>query len=130
MARFYAPSTIFLDEIDSLMGHRGGGPMKNNGGDESNNEHEGSRRMKTELLMQMDGIHSSSSHTDDTAEYEISGNNHDRSNENITKKLVFVLAASNLVSPLRNILFNEFISTLHKKKLILCEICLFIAMGP
>ncbi|XP_028829883.1 katanin p60 ATPase-containing subunit A-like 2 isoform X2 [Denticeps clupeoides] len=62
LARFHAPSTIFLDELDSVMGQRGSGP----GG-----EHEGSRRMKTELLVQMDGL----SRSDD---------------------LVFVLAASNL----------------------------------
>ncbi|XP_069820937.1 katanin p60 ATPase-containing subunit A-like 2 [Dendropsophus ebraccatus] len=62
LARYHAPSTIFLDELESVMSQRGAGP----GG-----EHEGSRRMKTELLVQMDGL----SRSDD---------------------LVFVLAASNL----------------------------------
>nr|XP_033502370.1 katanin p60 ATPase-containing subunit A-like 2 isoform X3 [Epinephelus lanceolatus] len=62
LARYHAPSTIFLDELESVMSQRG----TNTGG-----EHEGSRRMKTELLVQMDGLARSAD-------------------------LVFVLAASNL----------------------------------
>ncbi|XP_023365984.1 katanin p60 ATPase-containing subunit A-like 2 isoform X3 [Otolemur garnettii] len=62
LARYHAPSTIFLDELESVMSQRGMAP----GG-----EHEGSLRMKTELLVQMDGL----ARSDD---------------------LVFVLAASNL----------------------------------
>lgn len=63
LARHHAPSTIFLDELDSIMS------MRSNGGGTS--DHEGSRRMKTELLMQMDGL-------------------------NRSDDLVFVLGASNL----------------------------------
>uniref|UniRef100_A0A7N0TLD8 AAA+ ATPase domain-containing protein n=1 Tax=Kalanchoe fedtschenkoi TaxID=63787 RepID=A0A7N0TLD8_KALFE len=61
LARHHAPSTIFLDEIDAIISQRG----------ESRSEHEASRRLKTELLIQMDGLTK-------------------------TDELVFVLAATNL----------------------------------
>jgi fidgetin-like protein 1 len=46
VARELAPSILFLDEMDALLSSR-----KSDGG-----EHEASRRLKTEFMVQMDGI--------------------------------------------------------------------------
>lgn len=53
LARYHAPSTIFFDEIDAILGQRGSGSSSSGA---ERMEHEGSRRMKTELLIEMDGL--------------------------------------------------------------------------
>jgi katanin p60 ATPase-containing subunit A1 len=72
-ARFYAPSTIFFDEIDALASQRGG-----------NSEGEASRRVKSELLIQMDGVTSNAS-----------AKANEEEDEDEAAKTVMVLAATN-----------------------------------
>ena len=72
MARFYAPTTIFIDEVDSLCSKRGEG-----------NEGDGSRRVKAELLVQMEGVNSNTS-----------ASANEKSDQD-KRKLVTVMAATN-----------------------------------
>jgi katanin p60 ATPase-containing subunit A1 len=71
MARFYAPSTIFIDEVDSIGQKRGDG------------DNEASRKVMAEMLVQMDGV---------------SGklDQEDLSIEELKKNIVMVLGATNL----------------------------------
>ena len=70
MARFYAPSTIFIDEVDSVGTKR------------SDGDNEATRRVMAEMLVQMDGV----SGVND---------NEELSNEELKKKIVMVLGATN-----------------------------------
>ena len=68
MARFYAPSTIFFDEMDALFS-------------KSSDENDSTGRVKAELLVQMDGVQEVTSTSS--------------SNQNPNEKRVMVLAATN-----------------------------------
>lgn len=72
MARFYAPTTIFCDEIDALGSKRG-----------ASGEHETSRRVLSELLIQMDGMNTATS-----------ANANEQANEE-QKKTITVIGATN-----------------------------------
>ena len=82
MARFYSPSTIFIDEIDSIGTKR------------DKNEHEASKKMLAEMLVQIDGI----SEYNDVFEEETGKK----------QKFVMVLGATNLPWDLDDALRRRF----------------------
>ncbi|EMD00191.1 hypothetical protein BAUCODRAFT_102599 [Baudoinia panamericana UAMH 10762] len=73
LAKALAPSIIFVDEIDSLLGSRGG-----------SSEHEATRRIKTEFLIQWSDLQKAAAGREDTS--KVSGD----------ATRVLVLAATNL----------------------------------
>jgi len=83
MARFYAPSTVFIDEVDSIGQKRGDG------------DNEASRKVMAEMLVQMDGV---------------SGklDQEDLSVEELKKNIVMVLGATNLPWDLDDALRRRF----------------------
>ena len=94
MARFYAPSTIFIDEVDSV------GTKRHDG------ENEASKKVLAEMLVQMDGI--SESNSDNKNNTNIKNNNNNNNNKESTPKFVMVLGATNLPWDLDDALRRRF----------------------
>ena len=84
MARFYAPSTIFIDEVDSV------GTKRTDG------ENEANKKVLAELLVQMDGIS------------ESNAEENNENNKEIKPKFVMVMAATNLPWDLDDALRRRF----------------------
>ena len=83
MARFYAPSTIFIDEVDSIGQKRGDG------------DNEASRKVMAEMLVQMDGVAGKL-------------DQEDLSTEELKKNIVMVMGATNLPWDLDDALRRRF----------------------
>ena len=86
MARFYAPSTIFIDEVDSV------GTKRTDG------ENEASKKVLAEMLVQMDGI----------SELNSGKNDNNENGEEIKPKFVMVLGATNMPWDLDDALRRRF----------------------
>ena len=93
MARFYAPSTIFIDEVDSV------GTKRTDG------ENEASKKVLAEMLVQMDGISEANSEQNDTSN---NSNNNNNNSKESKPKFVMVLGATNLPWDLDDALRRRF----------------------
>ena len=95
MARFYAPSTIFIDEVDSV------GTKRHDG------ENEASKKVLAEMLVQMDGISEANSSCNNNSETNTPKDG--KSKETTSNpKFVMVLGATNLPWDLDDALRRRF----------------------
>lgn len=104
VARDTGPSIIFLDEIDSLLGRRSGAGSNNGGG--SSSESEVGRRLKTEFMIQMDGMNSLSTDTLDSSTPS-------ESTENNNNKTVWVLGCTNVPWDLDDAILRRFTARVY-----------------
>jgi len=84
MARFYAPSTIFIDEVDSV------GTKRTDG------ENEANKKVLAEMLVQMDGVS------------ESNAEENNENNKEVKPKFVMVMGATNLPWDLDDALRRRF----------------------
>ena len=86
MAKYYAPTVVFFDEVDSIASKR------------SDGEQDASRRMKTEMLVCMDGISNDTSSGVSEGDEGNDGGGEDGEGGELTaagSKIVMVLGATN-----------------------------------
>lgn len=86
MAKFYAPTIIFIDEVDAVGSRR------------TSNDDDSTRRVKTEFLVQMDGCNSFSTESSQV----------NQSSQSSQSKLIMVLGATNRPWDLDEALIRRF----------------------
>ena len=101
MAKYYAPTTIFIDEVDAICSKRG------------SDDCESSRRVKSEFLVQMDGCNTQSSANvelkdDYQKENENKSGKEVKEKEEEGSKLIMVLGATNRPWDLDEALIRRF----------------------